>query len=55
MALMWNLGLFTFNPFGVVAPRLSPQVSPGAIHIQPLRGWRIYNAFTPGGTSMPLS
>jgi len=35
----FHLGLFTFNPF-----------PPGAIHIQPLRGWHGFDAFTTGCT-----
>jgi len=58
MALRFHLGLFIFNPYGVVAlpgpfPRFhlglfifNPygQVPPGAIHIQPLRGWGPINS-----------
>jgi AAA15 family ATPase/GTPase len=42
---------FIFNPYGVGASGAHfPQVSPVAIHIQPLRGWRIFDAFTTGFT-----
>ena len=35
--------LFIFNPFRVgVEGQICPQVSPGAIHIQPFQGWRQY-------------
>ncbi|RKZ55483.1 MAG: hypothetical protein DRR08_24195, partial [Candidatus Parabeggiatoa sp. nov. 2] len=33
---------FTFNPFRVGASTAFPQVSPGAIHIQPLRGCTLF-------------
>jgi len=42
---------FIFNPFGVGASGTHfPQVPPGAIHIQPLRGWRVGYTFSPGST-----
>ncbi|OQY55906.1 MAG: hypothetical protein DRR08_13310 [Candidatus Parabeggiatoa sp. nov. 2] len=38
-----HLCLFTFNPTGLGPLPQNPQVSPGAIHIQPLRGWGLYH------------
>ena len=47
----FHLWLFTFNPFRVGAlPQQNPQVSPVAIHIQPLQGWRFTTTKPTGST-----
>ena len=47
----FHLGLFIFNPYGVGRYSIPfPQVSPGAIHIQPLWGWQVFDTFSPGFT-----
>jgi len=53
-----HLWLFIFNPFrvGTLGAHF-PQVAPVAIHIQPLRGWRVGGTFPTGctwGYSQPL-
>jgi hypothetical protein len=45
----FHLGLFKFNPFRVAPFFGIPQVSPGAIQIQPLQGCSIFR-HTPGFT-----
>jgi len=46
-----HLWLFIFNPFRVgTSGAYFPQVAPVAIHIQPLRGWRVGGTFPTGCT-----